>query len=93
MTIGGYVLCNLKGLDLDSSSEQTIEGAYADTLNAITTGKVIYVTGCENTGTLAPAFPVRAIVNETDEEILLKADMIQILIASDDGITVTDLSV
>lgn len=85
----GYVLVDFTGLNLNSSSEQTINGAYDRAKEAIKTGKPCIVVGCNMSG--APCTPVSVVAWEEGDTIVATGHVLRVTIEDDDGVTVTNL--
>ena len=85
----GYVMVDCTGLNLNSSSEQTINGLYNRAKAAIASGKPCYACNCNMSG--APCTPCSVIAWEEESGIVVTGHVLRILIESDDGVTVTNL--
>jgi len=89
MTNGGYILLDFGGLDLDDSTEQTIEGIYARAKEALSMNKPIIAVNCVMTNT--PCTPCPIFARQSDEDtIIALGPMIGITIEEDDGVTVSN---
>ena len=88
--MSGYILFDCGGLDLNSSSEQTITGIYNRAKEALVTGKLVLATNCNMSG--MPCSPCAVIAwDQGSDGIIATGHVLRIVIASDDGVTVTNL--
>lgn len=86
----GYILFDCGGLNLNSSSEQTITGIYNRAKEALATGKLVLATNCNMSG--MPCSPCAVIAwDQGSDGIIATGHTLRIVIASDDGVTVTNL--
>lgn len=90
MTNSGYLLFDCGGLDLNDSREQTIDGIYARAKDALSSGKAIFATNCVMSS--IPCTPCAVIAwDQGDDGIIATGHVLRIIIAEDDGVTVTNL--
>ena len=88
--MSGYILFDCGGLNLNSSSEQTITGIYNKAKEALATGKLVLATNCNMSG--MPCSPCAVIAwDQGSDGIIATGHTLRIVIASDDGVTVTNL--
>ena len=88
--MSGYILFDCGGLNLNSSSEQTIAGIYNRAKDALATGKLVLATNCNMSG--MPCSPCAVIAwDQGSDGIIATGHTLRIVIASDDGVTVTNL--
>lgn len=88
--MSGYILFDCGGLNLNSSSEQTITGIYDRAKEALDTGKLVLATNCNMSG--MPCSPCAVIAwDQGSDGIIATGHTLRIVIASDDGVTVTNL--
>ena len=88
--MSGYILFDCGGLNLNSSSEQTITGIYNRAKEALATGKLVLATNCNMSG--MPCSPCAVIAwDQGSDGIIATGHTLPIVIASDDGVTVTNL--
>lgn len=88
--MSGYILFDCGGLNLNSSSEQTITGIYNRAKEALATGKLVLATNCNMSG--MPCSPCAVIAwDQGSDGIIATGHTLRIAIASDDGVTVTNL--
>lgn len=91
---GGYFMVDCGGLNLLSESAQTITGIYNRVKTAIATGKPVFANNIV-WGTGNPVTPVPVLCNfeSTDSTtIICTAATLQIVIASNDSITIVNLA-
>lgn len=87
---GGYIMVDCGGLDLNDSTEQTIDGLYARSIKAIASGKPCYAVNCVMSG--MPCTPVSVVAwDQGDDGVIVTGHVLRIAIAEDDGVTVTNL--
>ena len=90
MANSGYVLFDCGGLDLNDSTEQTIDGIYDRAKEALTAGKLVLATNCVMSG--MPCSPCSVIAwDQGSDGIIATGHTLRITIAEDDGVTVTNL--
>ena len=88
--MSGYILFDCGGLNLNSSSEQTITGIYNRAKEALATGKLVLATNCNMSG--MPCSPCAVIAwDQGSDGIIATGHTLRIVIAEDDGVTVTNL--
>lgn len=85
----GYIMFDCGGLDLNDSTEQTIDGIYARSLKALATGKPVVATNCVMSG--MPCSPCSVVAWDEGTQIIATGHVLRISIAPDDGVTVTNL--
>ena len=89
MSNPGYVLVDGTGINLNTSSKQTISGFYAKATAAFETGKPVFVINCNMSG--APSTPVSVIAWKEGTDIIATGHVLRVVIDEDDGVTVTNL--
>ena len=90
MVNSGYVLFDCEGLDLNDSTEQTIDGIYDRAKIALASGKAVFATNCVMSD--MPCSPCAVIAwDQGDDGIIATGHVLRIVIAKDDGVTVTNL--
>lgn len=88
--MSGYILFDCGGLNLNTSSEQEISGIYNRAKEALATGKLVLATNCNMSG--MPCSPCAVIAwDQGSDGIIATGHTLRIVIASDDGVTVTNL--
>lgn len=88
--MSGYILFDCGGLNLNSSSEQTITGIYKRAKEALATGKLVLATNCNMSN--MPCSPCAVIAwDQGSDGIIATGHTLRIVIAEDDGVTVTNL--
>ena len=88
--MSGYILFDCGGLNLNTSSEQEISGIYNRAKEALATGKLVLATNCNMSG--MPCSPCAVIAwDQGSDGIIATGHTLRIIIASDDGVTVTNL--
>ena len=88
--MSGYILFDCGGLDLNDSTEQEIEGIYDRAKEAIASGKLVVATNCVMSE--MPCSPCAVIAwDQGDDGIIATGHVLRIVIAEDDGVTVTNL--
>lgn len=86
----GYLMFDCGGLDLNDSTEQTIEGIYNRAKSALGSGKAVFASNCVMSE--MPCTPCAIIAwDQGDEGIIATGHVLRIVIAKDDGVTVTKL--
>ena len=86
----GYILFDCGGLDLNDSTEQTIDGIYDRAKSALTAGKAVFATNCVMSN--MPCTPVSVVAwDQGNDGIIATGHVLRITIAKDDGVTVTNL--
>lgn len=85
----GYVLVDGTGINLNTSSEQTITGFYARAKKAFDIGKPVLVCNCNMSG--APCTPVSVVAWMEGTSIIATGHVLRVVIDEDDGVTVTNL--
>lgn len=90
MNNSGYILFDCGGLDLNDSTEQTIDGIYDRAVEALTAGKLVVATNCVMSN--MPTTPISVVAwDQGDDGIIATGHTLRIVIAEDDGVTVTNL--
>lgn len=90
MINSGYLLFDCGGLDLNDSTEQTINGIYDRAKVALASGKAIFAANCVMSE--MPCSPCAVIAwDQGDDGIIATGHVLRIVIAEDDGVTVTNL--
>ena len=88
--LGGYILVDCTGLNLNSSASQTITGLYARAKKALATKKPAFATNCNMSGMACS--PVSVVAwDQGDDGIIVTGHTLRITIASNDAVTVTNL--
>ena len=83
--MNGYILLDVRGLDIADDKEQTLTGLYADITTALAANKPIIATGFKD----ASAFPVQ--VTESSGDYVIYMNTLQITVEDDDGVTVESM--
>lgn len=89
MTHTGYAMVDCTGLNLNTSSEQTISGIYDKAKAALDTGKPCIVANCNMSG--APCSPCSVIAWMEGTTIIATGHVLRVSITSADKVTVTNL--
>lgn len=89
MTHTGYAMVDGTGLNLNTSSEQTIAGFYAKAKAAFDSGKPCIVANCNMSG--APCTPCSVIAWMEGTTIIATGHVLRVSITSADKVTVTNL--
>lgn len=90
MNNSGYIMVDCGGLDLNDSTEQEIAGLYNRAKAALATGKPCYATNCVMSD--MPCSPVSVVAwDQGADGIIATGHVFRVTIASDDGVTVTNL--
>ena len=87
---GGYIMIDCKGLDLLKDSAQTIVGMYTQCQIAMATNKPIIAYNCK-WGTDKSITPIQVFMIQFDGYIIATSSTLQIIIASNDSITINNL--
>ena len=88
MSNPGYIMVDCGGLDLDDSTKKVITGIYDRAKEALATGKPCYATNCFMSE--MPCSPVSVVAwDHGNDGIIAIGHMFRIMIAADDGVTVT----
>lgn len=85
----GYIMVDCGGLDLNDSTEQTIDGIYDRSVEALATGKPVLATNCFMSS--APCSPVSVAAWDEGTQIIATGHVFRVVIAPDDGVTVINL--
>lgn len=88
--MGGYILVDCTGLELNDYTEQEISGLYARAQAALKTGKPCYAVNCLMNGSYCSPVAVAA-WQEDEDTIITTGHVFRVTIDSDDGVTVTNL--
>lgn len=86
----GYTMVDCTGLELNDNTEQTISGLYARAKAALSTGKPVYAVNCTMNNSYCSPVSVAA-WQENTTTIIATGHVFRVSIASDDGVTVTNL--
>ena len=90
MVNSGYLLFDCGGLDLNDSTEHTITGIYNRAKTALESGKAVFATNCVMSD--MPCTPCAVIAwDQGNDGIIATGHVLRIVIAKDDGVTVTNL--
>lgn len=89
MTHNGYVMVDCTGLNLNTSSEQTITGIYAKAKAALDSGKPCIAANCNMSG--APCSPCSVIAWEEGTTIIATGHVLRLSITDADKVTVINL--
>lgn len=90
MVNSGYLMFDCGGLDLNDSTEQTITGIYNRAKTALSSGKAVFATNCVMSD--MPCSPCAVIAwDQGNDGIIATGHVLRIVIAKDDGVTVTNL--
>ena len=88
--MSGYILFDCGGLDLNDSTEQTITGIYKRAKEALVPDKLVLATNCVMSN--MPCTPCAVIAwDQGNDGIIATGHTLRIVIAKDDGVTVTNL--
>lgn len=88
--MSGYILFDCGGLDLNDSTKQEIEGIYDRAKEALKTGKLVIATNCVMSD--MPCSPCAVIAwDQGSDGIIATGHVLRIVIAENDGVTVTNL--
>ena len=90
MNPNGYIMVDCTGLELNDSTEQTIDGLYDRAKAALATGKPCYACNCEMNGGYCSPVAVAA-WQEDEDTIIATGHVFRVAIDDDDGVTVTNL--
>lgn len=85
----GYIMVDCGGLDLNDSTEQTIDGIYERSVEALATGKLVLATNCVMSS--APCSPIAIVAWDEGTQIVVTGHVLRLVIAPDDGVTVINL--
>ena len=91
MVNSGYILFDCGGLDLNDSTEQTINGIYDRAKEALSAGKAVFTTNCVMSDMSCTPCAVVA-WDQGNDGIIATGHVFRIVIAKDDGVTVTNLA-
>lgn len=88
--MSGYILFDCGGLDLNDSTEQTIDGIYDRAVEALKTDKLVIATNCVMSNMSCSPCSVIA-WDQGSDGIIATGHTLRIVIAPDDGVIVTNL--
>ena len=88
MTHTGYVMVDCTGINLNTSSEQTVSGIYKKSLAAIESGKPALACNCNMSG--APCTPCSVIAWMEGTTIIATGHVLRLTITSEDDVTGTN---
>lgn len=88
--MNGYIIIDCAGIDMLSDEAQSLTGLYARVKEAINSGKPIYATGLTwgEQGTMSP---IEIFTVQFDGYVVCTASTIQIIVGSDDSVTINNL--
>lgn len=88
--MNGYIIIECTGIDMLSEESQSLTGLYERVQEAIKSGKPIYATGLTwgEQGTISP---IEIFTVQFDGYVVCTASTIQIIVASDDSVTINNL--
>lgn len=89
MTHVGYIVVDCTGINVNTSSEQTVEGIYNKCIAALDTGKPAFAANCNMSG--APLSPVSVAAWKEGTNIIATGHVFRLTITSADKVTVTNL--
>ena len=90
MVNSGYLMFDCGGLDLNDSTEQGITGIYKRAKTALASGKAVFFFFFVMSN--MPCSPCAVIAwDQGDDGIIATGHVLRIVIAKDDGVTVTKL--
>ena len=95
MANGGYTMVDCTGIDLNTSTKQTITGIFNRVDTAFKTGKPVYAVNAtfNISATGNTASPINVMVNsDQNGGYVATASTLQLWIDSDDGVTVVNLA-
>lgn len=95
MANGGYIMVDCTGLDLNTSTKQTVTGIFNRVETAFKTGKPIYCVGAtfNISGTGNTTSPISVILNSDENGgYVATASTLQLWIDSDDGVQIVNLA-
>ena len=88
--MNGYIIIDCAGIDMLSEESQSLTGLYARVQEAINTGKPIYATNL-TWGAQGTMSPIEIFTVQFDGYVVCTASTIQIIVGSDDSITINNL--
>lgn len=89
MTHVGYIVVDCTGINVNTSSEQTVAGIYNKCIAALDTGKPAFAANCNMSG--APLSPVSVAAWKEGTNIIATGHVFRLTITSADKVTVTNL--
>ena len=89
MTHVGYIVVDCTGINVNTSSEQTVAGIYNKCIAALDTGKPAFAANCNMSGALLSPVSVAAWKEGTN--IIATGHVFRLTITSADKVTVTNL--
>ena len=90
MVNSGYLMFDCGGLDLNDSTEQTIDGIYDRAVEALASGKPVFATNCVMSD--MPCSPCSVIAwDQGNDGIIATGHTLLLVIAKVDGVTVLNL--
>jgi hypothetical protein len=90
MIKGGYIMIDCGGLNLLTSEPQTISGLYAKVKKAHELNKPIYAVNCVD-GSGVKMSPIHVFTINDSGTMIGTASILQVRVASDDSVTITNL--
>ena len=95
MANGGYIMVDCTGIDLNTSTKQTVAGIFNRVETAFKTGKPIYCVGAtfNISGTGNIASPISVMINsDQNGGYVATASTLQLWIDKDDGVQIVNLA-
>lgn len=95
MANGGYVLVDCTGIDLNTSTKQTVTGIFNRVVTAFKTGKPVYCVGAtfNISGTGNITTPISVMINSDENGgYVATASTLQLWIDKNDGIQIVNLA-
>ena len=95
MANGGYTMVDCTGIDLNTSTKQTVSGIFNRVDTAFKTGKPIYCVGAtfNISGTGNITSPIMVMINSDENGgYVATASTLQVQIDKDDGIQIVNLA-
>lgn len=89
MTHVGYIVVDCTGINVNTSSEQTVAGIYNKCIAALDTGKPAFAVNCNMSG--APVSPVSVAAWKEGTNIIATGHVFRLTITPADKVTVTNL--
>ena len=88
--MNGYIIIDCTGIDMLSEDSQSLTGLYARVQEAIESGKPIYAINLTwgEQGTMSP---IEIFTVQFDGYVVCTASTIQIIVGSDDSVTINNL--
>ena len=88
--MNGYTIVDCGGLELTSSSQQTITGLYNRSKQAFSKGALILAYNCKYDSKVCSAIPVFGV--DYDSEIIFTSSILQIHVKPNDKVTITNMT-